>query len=92
MTKLTSISIADIDPNLAADLDSPASEFTAWTALYNPDAEFDTGNRYHIVHHAGAQRGGIVMVGSGSSGRTEWTDAATPDEVLERELADNMAH
>ncbi len=45
---------------------------------------------YHIAFNADAGRGGIVFVGSGSSGETFWTDAESPDEVLSRFLSDDM--
>lgn len=37
-----------------------------------------------------ARRGGIVMVGSGSSGATAWTEAPDPAEVLRRTIIDGM--
>lgn len=88
MTNLTSIDIADLDPALVADIDAPVNEFTAWEAPY--EAATVANQHYEIVHHAASRRGGIVFVGSGSSGRTEWTDAETPEEVLARYLADEM--
>ena len=45
---------------------------------------------WHVTHSVADCRGGIVFVGSGSSGHTAWTDAATPEEVLTRCLADEM--
>lgn len=91
MANLISIDIADIDHNLRTDMDAPAAEWTAWGYVHmTPDGYVDGNRRLHILHHAEAQRGGIVMVGSGASGVTDWTDAATPDEVLERYLTDDM--
>lgn len=88
MTNFTAIDFADLDHNLRADIDAPAAEFTAWEV--DPEDKTVSNQCYHIVHHAGARRGGIVFVGSGSSGMTAWTDADTPQEVLERFLADEM--
>lgn len=88
MTDLSPLAIADLDANLADDMDAPTAEFTVWAAPCE-DAQVDNQG-YHIIHHAGAQRGGIVFVGSGSSGLTCWTDAATPEEVLRRYLDDEM--
>lgn len=90
MTNLTQIAIADLDRNLRADIDAPEAEFTAWTAWM--DGARVSNQSYDVIHHAEAQRGGIVMVGSGSSGVTFWTDAATPEEVLTRYLADDMTN
>ena len=91
MANLISIDIADLDRNLRADMDAPAAEWTAWEHVcIREDGYVDGNRRLHILHHAEAQRGGIVLVGSGANGVTEWTDAATPDEVLARYLADDM--
>lgn len=92
MTDLSSISITEIDSNLRAEMDAPASEWTAWEHVLMRDDGFVDGNRrLHILHHAGGQRGGIVLVGSGSSGLTLWTDAVTPDEALRRYLDDEVS-
>lgn len=84
------IQLDDLHPALREDLDAPSVEFTFWEDPMM-DGDFVDGNRrYQIAHHAEAYRGGIVLVGSGSSGIAVWTDAATPEEVLERYLADEM--
>jgi len=89
MTNLTAIAIADVVADLRDELDdTDPSEWTAWEAPY--EGATVSNQCYQIVHHAEAQRGGIVFVGSGSSGLTSWTDAATPDEVYDRHLADDM--
>lgn len=91
MTDLNPLSLAYLDHNLRADMDAPDAEWTAWEhVLMRPDGYIDGNRRLHILHHAGSQRGGIVLVGSGSSGVTEWTDAVTPDEVLTRYIGDEM--
>ena len=83
------IDIRTLDTNLLADMAGEnLSDYAAYEA---DDATATVSNQsYHIVFHAGARRGGIVFVGSGSNGVTSWTDAASPDEVLERYLADEM--
>ncbi len=88
MTDLAHIEIADVVAELRDEIDTDPSEWTAWEAPY--EAATVSNQRYQIVHHAEAQRGGIVFVGSGSSGLTSWTDAATPDEVYDRYLAEDM--
>lgn len=88
MTNLTKIAVADVAADLREEIDTAHAEWTAWEAAYENATV--ANQRYQIVHHAGAQRGGIVFVGSGSSGITSWTDAKTPEEVFERFLADEM--
>lgn len=83
------IDIRTLDTNLLADMAGEnLSDYAAYEA---DDATATVSNQScHIVFNAGAQRGGIVFVGSGSNGVTSWTDASSPDEVLERYLADEM--
>lgn len=88
MTKLTQIEISDLVSDLRSEMDAPEREWTAWEAPYENATV--SNQRYQIIHHAEAQRGGIVFVGSGSSGLTSWTDAATPDEVFDRFVAGDM--
>lgn len=84
---MSEIDFADVVSDLRDECDGEADGWTAWTA----DALHDAPNAaLHIVHHADAQRGGVVYVGSGSSGLTSWTDAATPAEVLIRYWRDDM--
>lgn len=90
MSKLYKIDFSEVVADLRDEADSDASEWTAWEAPY--EAATVSNQRYQIIHHADARRGGIVFVGSGSSGTTSWTDAATPDEVFERFLADDMRY
>lgn len=86
-TNLESIDLSTLDKNLAADLD--ADGFTAFFA-----AEFDgdlrTGNGIHVAWHEDSGRAGLVYVGSGSSGATDWTDADSPEDALRRYLDDDM--
>lgn len=85
---MTRIEITDLDKNLIADLEGSTAGFEAFEA---DDPEATVSNQaYHIVFSADARRGGIVFVGSGSSGATSWTDAATAQEALDRYLADDM--
>ncbi|WP_334151632.1 hypothetical protein [Hyphomicrobium sp.] len=89
---LSPLSIADLDHNLRAEIeDTPTSELTAWEhGFADRDGLIDGLRSLHIVHSAEHRRGGVVLVGSGSSGQTVWTDAATPEEVLQRYLDDEM--
>ncbi|WP_342627552.1 hypothetical protein AAC691_15470 [Nguyenibacter vanlangensis] len=73
------IDINTVDANLLADIAGDEAQFQAFEA-----------DRYQIVFSDDMQRGGIVLVGSGSSGVTEWTDATGPADVLARFLADDM--
>ena len=89
LPSLTAITFNELDANLQNDLDAPVEEFTFWTAPY-PTATV-ANQEYHIAHHAESGRGGIVFVGSGSSGVTLWTDADTPENVWVRHENDDMA-
>ena len=82
------INMTDLDKNLIADING-ATGYTAHEFAY--EGATVSNQCWHIAHNADDCRGGIVFVGSGSSGETFWTDAATPDEVLSRFLADEMA-
>lgn len=86
---LAPIDLAELDATLDREArPTDASDWTAWEAEY---AGATVSNQtWHIVHSASIQRGGIVLVGSGSSGATMWTDAETPGEVLARMLADDL--
>lgn len=91
MTDLNPLALADLSINLRNDMDAPAAEWTAWEYIHmTPDGYVDGNRRLHILHYAKERRGGVVMVGSGASGVTDWTDAATPEEVLVRYLTDDM--
>ena len=82
------IALSAIDDNLVDDLHGDTMGVEACVYDY-PDAT--VGNQcYHVVFCPDVMRGGIVLVGSGSSGDTSWTDASSPDEVFELYLADEM--
>ncbi len=83
----TPIDIATLDKNLVADI-AGEDGFKAFQAEY--EGATVENQRYHIAFNADSGRGGIVFVGSGSSGETFWTDAESPAEVLSRFLADDM--
>lgn len=74
------IELANLDPHLAADAGNNMEGYTGWEADYDGDAVAD--QCWHIAHNVERQRGGIVMVGVGSSKNTFWVDAKTPEEVL----------
>lgn len=84
---MTEIGLCDVASDLRDECDGEPEGWTAWAADA-PQAGPNGG--LQIVHHAEAQRGGVVYVGSGSSGITSWTDAATPAEVLIRYWRDDM--
>ena len=92
---MTTIDLADLDASLAADIaaDTDETAATDWTAH---EAEYEgatvSNQRWQIVHSATHHRGGIVFVGSGSSGHPMWTDADTPEQVLARHHADEMVN
>lgn len=85
---MTKIDIAEIDQTLLADLDGN----TDGCELYEFPYEQATvsNQRYQLVWSAENSRAGIVFVGSGSSGATSWTDATSPEDAMQRYLADDM--
>lgn len=83
--ELNQIVVSDVSPDLAAEIVGSVEGWTAWVAPYL--AATVANQRYEIVHNARFRRGGIVFVGSGSSGAPTWTDATTPEEVLARFLS-----
>ena len=86
---MAQISMDELDANLVADV-AGASGYCAYRFDYEGATVSNQG--WHVVHNAETQRGGIVFVGSGSSGCTNWTDAATPEEVLERNISGEMVN
>lgn len=88
---MRTIDINAIDHNLLADL---SGEDLGTYVAYEANAETTTveNQGYHIVYNAEHKRGGIVFVGSGSDGRTAWTDANSADDVLSQYLADEMSN
>lgn len=78
---LNQIAITDLDRNLYNDIDN-LSDFKAYAY----------GSReYQIVYSDLRGRGGIVYIGSGSSGETFWTDANSAEDVLLRFFDDDMS-
>lgn len=88
MTDPRKIDIADLDFNLRADVGPDADSFDAFVA--STERGYAEGWCFQIVFSAEERRGGIVFVGSGSSGKTSWTDASGPKDVLVRYLTDDM--
>ena len=83
------INLTDLDTNLLAEIAGEESSYEAFEAEY--EGATVSNQCYHIVFAKDYNRGGIVFVGSGSSGATEWTDANSPEDVLARFVADEMA-
>ncbi len=82
------INLSDLDANLFAEIAGEEADYEAFEAAY--DGATVSNQCYHIVFAKDYNRGGIVFVGSGSSGVTEWTDANSPEDVLARFVADEM--
>lgn len=83
------INLTDIDANLFAEIAGEEGvDYEAFEAAYAGATV--SGQCYHIVFAKDYNCGGIVFVGSGSSGATEWTDANSPEDVLARFIADEM--
>ena len=88
MRNITLLIGAALDKNLQADIALSTDTVSMWRgAAYSSRTGWE---HYHIVHCDEAMRGGIVEIGSGSDGRTHWTDADTPGDVLARYLDDDM--
>lgn len=87
---MTKIELSTVDANLLAEIAGEEAAFEAFEAPF--EGATVSNQAWHIVFAKDANRGGIVLVGSGSSGATEWTDAASPEEVLARMIADEMVH
>lgn len=84
---MTPISINDLDHNLREDVEG-STNVQAYEAPY--EGATVSNQCWHIAFCPDAFRGGIVFVGSGSSGYMSWTDAGCAEEVLRRYLADEM--
>ena len=82
------ISFAELDNNLYDDLWRYTDNYDnldRYRAFEFPYDRATYSNQcFHVVHSVEDQRGGIVLVGSVSSGETFWTRAASPEEVFDR--------
>lgn len=87
------MSMDNLDAALAADL-RECGETTSEYALYgNDDHAGDAPNAcIQILWHEDAGRAGLVYTGSGSSGQTVWTDAASPTDALRRYIEDDICN
>lgn len=74
---MRTIDLTQLDRNLLADIES---DLSSWTL--HEQAE-DSGD-WQILWHAAGRRAGLVYVGSGSDGRTYWTDATSPEDAYRR--------
>ena len=82
------IGLCDLDPNLLQDIKGEEEGALAYH-FDDPDATV-SNQGFHVVFFPETGRGGIVFVGSGSSGDTSWTDAESPQEVYRRYRNDEM--
>lgn len=89
MSDLTAAPISSIDSALLADLGGSTDGIELFTALYEGATVGNQG--YQVAYSASAGRAGIVFVGSGASGSTDWTDCASPEDGFARFLAGEMA-
>lgn len=85
---MRNIDITELDANLANEIYGK-NGYQAFECA-DPSAADSTNCGYHIVFSAEDQRGGIVYVGSGSSGETRWTDAISAQQVVERYMSNDM--
>jgi hypothetical protein len=98
--EMNRIDLNDVDASLLDDLSADMGDigtfgafgtFEAFEAFADDRSDASASNRrYHILYSAEIGRGGIVLVGSGSSGQTSWTDATSAQDVLTRYLTDSL--
>lgn len=81
---LSPITREDLDKSLVDDLDGDAAEVECYEG--RPWSK----GAIHIAFVPSASRAGLVYVGDGSSGHTDWTEASSPKEALDRYLTDDM--
>jgi hypothetical protein len=85
MTTFQEIDICDIDENLLKHLSR------GWKLYKAPYEKATNPNQYwQIIYNDEEKRGGIVFCGSGASGVTDWTDADSPEDVLERYMSEDQ--
>jgi hypothetical protein len=78
--------------NLLAEI---GDEMSGWVVAELPymraDGYPDNNTLLQAVYSEEAGRAGLVVVGSGANGHTEWTDATSLAEAFARYLTDTMA-
>lgn len=60
-----------------------------WVAYLVPAVD-DDGGSLHVVWNQEHGRAGLVYVGSGSDGRTFWTDASDVPDAVRRWMEDDL--
>jgi hypothetical protein len=85
---MTKIDITKIDKNLLSDINENTDGWELYEFPY--DQATVSNQRFQMVWHPENKRGGIVFVGSGSSGSTSWTDASSPADAMQRYLTQEM--
>lgn len=83
--------VENVDESLLADI---GDDLTGWVVAELPYMRADgfrDNSSLQAVYNAEVGRAGLVVVGSGSSGYTEWTDAGSIADAFERFVTDNMA-
>jgi hypothetical protein len=81
--KMTRIDIARIDAGLLAGLDGK----TEGSSLYEFPCE-QADRHYQLVWTDKVGRAGVVVAGPGLSGAAHWADAVSPEDAMQRFLAD----
>ena len=79
------------DGSLLAEI---GDEMSGWVVAELPymraDGYRDNNTLLQAVYSEEAGRAGLVIVGSGSSGHTEWTDASSLADAFARFVTDTM--
>jgi len=67
-------------------------DLTGWTVHeFEAPGATVSNQAWQVVYNDDAGRAGLVFVGSGSSGHTLWTDAASAEDAYQRLLTDNLS-
>lgn len=86
---MLNIHLTELDAALMGDiLGGDALQASAF--FIDDETRTGTNDGFHVVYLSEQNRGGIVLVGNGSSGETFWTDATSAGEVYARYIADDM--
>lgn len=85
------VTTENTDRNLLQQIGNDLSGWVVGSLPYMTDEGFVGNSGLQAVYNAETCRGGVVVVGSGSSGHTSWTDASSLANVIKRHETDTMS-
>ena len=87
--EVTPLDAEQVDPTLLVEAGAQFSEVLAYRA---PNAPKDRGSltEIQLLWFPDIMRAALTVVGSGSSGAVQWTDAHTPEDAVLRFTTDRM--